>query len=1385
MANVLKKTKFIRIGITVCLLLFICASLLAQNSITVKITGLKVGDTCTVQIQKSAELFFFKKIGGISSGTPEHTFSNLSNGKWALKLDATGYYFPSTEVFELNGSPKLLEIKLNPITLANKTNYVYKWQDDSSYVGHAQQSYINEPNDIQILDQTIKIPEDFNSINLLNKHGIALSDKVSPWTPEDAFRLFQTVKRIPSLIINDDALATFKSEVKSVWYITDQEVIDDIQIVERNNIKFVTISRKAFTYASPLVVTLDGVKGRFYSKRLYGALVNFATNYGYDKNAVDQLANSRFGIRFLIPNAELKQIMGEDFSNFQEFSASEKISILCMFEELPDGMHVQSNLKYLSRRIAGQDNPTYPPAAAIAWVGRKTIEFMQKAFGGTQYSDVQRLILHEKAHFMWEGLFDQKLRDDWATTGGWFLDPTGATGWSTSNTTEFVSAYAHAKNPNEDMAESIAAYVVNPEILRSRSMKKFEFIRDRVMQGTRYVTIIRKDLTFQVYNLFPDYNYPGKIKKVDVEVNGLPEDDKELVIRIELNKIDPKQDGAKNAFIRITSSIGSFYDMWLSPIDNGNGFILEGRITISKFSKAGYWSVNQIILTDQVGNQRYENNSTFGLKIFINNPKEDIINPAYIDKTIKLSLGSGKYKYFTTDEYPDGETYQTIQANFDLLETNKMVYTGLNFAIPKNDEKGVRQDFQFGLIGDNPTYIQKDVQNKNINRINYKFPIPEYYPTGYYVTTSMFLIDEARNEGRAYFMRDTTAFRVEKNTTKHLRDSVYVKTKYPDFIPPILDVNQIYIKATPSNPTAPDGETLFEMEFFSRDSSAFLGNEAGLNNGFYTLRDPQGKVFNYGMQDDFYKFFGRDFFYPLKDPIGPPGNWRKYKVSTLLPKGSAPGLWGVEGITLIDRAGNKKYYNFTEIVRFDLEKADTTKLVQPKVEILGKKVNAKNAEALSLSISCKDCKNKNYRARFYSSMGGNSVVSEGKMSKDSIVVENIKLTGVNDGILYATVFMLDSTKTLLGIGKSIYAKDVLAPKSAILKTNLANFGKSNIDSLIYQIKASEQKGSYILKIKQASITPAKQNTQLPILFKTEVVEKTITGTFSNATISLKDSLLKGFEDGLIEITCIVRDSVDNESEPVISKIYKDTREPALSISKTSSANGKLVLTIRSNEYISNSLSNADMTIKNGSITEIKKLDNRNFEISINRTCADSLTLNVLAGKLLDTVGNKNQATTSSLLDIQKPSLPTISVANIQNLSTAAVGTYQWYIDNKAITGATQNNYVATASGAYTLVVKNTQGCASAPSAAITIAITGILEAPIISIYPNPTRDRITIATESKGDIEIIDAIGISVKRFSSVNSGDILDISSLTSGKYILRFTDNKTRVSTFSLIKD
>ena len=41
-------------------------------------------------------------------------------------------------------------------------------------------------------------------------------------------------------------------------------------------------------------------------------------------------------------------------------------------------------------------------------------------------------------------------------------------------------------------------------------MRKYEFIRDRIMHGTTYKAQIREDLTFTVYNLFGYIKLPGK-----------------------------------------------------------------------------------------------------------------------------------------------------------------------------------------------------------------------------------------------------------------------------------------------------------------------------------------------------------------------------------------------------------------------------------------------------------------------------------------------------------------------------------------------------------------------------------------------------------------------------------------------------------------------------------------------------------------------------------------------------------------------------------------------------------------------------------------------------------------------------------------------------------
>jgi len=1228
-------------GILLYLLLLTTSILSAQSSIQFKATSIKPGDSCTILIQKSSENFYQKKLIAGADSTVSYTFSNISNGKWALSIDATGYYFPPTQVFNLTDKSILVETRFILITLANSVDYVYKWQDDSSYLGHAQQSYINGQPDYKVINDPIKVPDDFSSINLISISGIALSNKLTSWSSEDAYRLYQMVKRVPLLNASKGLLSTNTANVNSVWSITDDEVVSDISINLLNGIKYVTISRKAFVYATPLVAELDGIKGRFFSKRLYNAVISFATNFGNDANAVSTIADQNFGIKFLDPGTDLKNLMNEDPSNFQSFSAFEKITILSMFEELPDGMHAQANLKYIVHRIAGQDNPKYPSAAAIAWTGLKTIEFMQKAFSTPDYGAIQRLILHEKAHFLWDGLFEQKLKDDWSLLGGWYLDPTAPSGWSTTKTTEFVSAYAHALNPNEDMAESVATYVTNPNLLMSRSIGKYEFIRDRVMFGTRYVAIIRKDLTFTVYNLMPDYNYPGKIEGVNVSVIGLPNEDKKLVIELKIHAIDSTKDGASYGFTRISSSIGTFFDMYLNQV-NGNSFLLRGEISITKFAKNGYWTVNQIMLSDAVGNKRYENNNTFGLKIFINNPLEDLLPAKYKEGTLNLSLGNSKFSSFATYETIDGKNYQYVQAKFDVVEKNAISYIGLNFAMPTN-QKGVYKELQFGVLSGDTNYVKRDQNDKELSHITYRYPIPEYYPSGYYPITQIFLRDEPQNEFRETFMNDTTGYKVNGNQQKHVRDSILIKTNYPDFLPPILDVNAISIKATPTNPLSPDGETAFEMEFFAKDSSEFSGHEAGIQNGYYVLRDPQGKQFGFSMQGD---LDNNNFYYLLEDPYGNPGLWRKYKVKTLLPKGSAPGLWGVESISLNDRAQNSKYFNFVELVRFDLEKADSALIVNPSIQILTKKVNAKTVDSVSMSIACKSCSGKLYRARFYSDMGGESILSEGIMKSDSIVVNNINLRGVNDGVLFTTVFILDTSKVLLGISKAEYKKDVVIPKSNLFKTNLSNFGKSNIDSLVLDVRVTEKNLAYNIILSQNSIIKTdangNQSQSLNSISSIKVGDSiVIVGLLMDTIGKLNNIPLKSFEDGIIGLKIFYFDSVGNQSELVNSIIYKDTKDPLIAISKIAINGLKANFSISANEFISNNLVKDSIAVSNATIDSLVKTSNRIYSLYFTRKCNDTISINIKPNSIIDTVGNKNISIVYINTDTLVPILPNV------------------------------------------------------------------------------------------------------------------------------------------------
>ena len=1079
------------------ILFFFSFTIFGQNDFKVIVEGLKAGDSARVTIQKSSESLFKKWAKSEDGSNVELNFTgneSLGNGKWALSIDATGYTYPTAKIINI---PSDVSAKITLTEMISDGKYKYTWNDDDSAAGHNTQSYYSEPTEIKVLDKTVKVPNDYSSIFLRNRYGIILSDENEPWSVEDSYRLFKTMEMLP-YDPYDGVDFSSGDNIRGIFKLTKDDQYRDISITQEGSLKNVTISQRAFVYASPQIVTIDGIKGKFYSKRLYHSIINYLTDFGNDADEVNKIANASFGVKFMESNQETEGLMGEDSSNFQSFTPEEKIEILGMFEELPEGFHKQEGLKYLVRRINGQDNPKYKTAAAIAWTGgssdylenyttptdgskANTIEFMSKAFNGGSLNDSRRLILHEKAHFLWEYSFDDNLKEDWAEIGGWFEDPTSASGWSTYNTTESVSAYAHLKNPNEDMAESIAFYLTNPDKLLNVSVKKYEFIRDRVMHGTRYVAQIREDLTFTVYNLFPDYTFPGKVTGLDIEVTGEPTADKQVTLKVKLNSENFPLDGASEVYTRFVSSIGTIHDIRLNP-QNGESVdsILVGTSTWNKYEKAGYWTLKYMKIYDQVRNARYENTSTVGMKLFINNVHEDILPPVW-NYDLKLEEVDGKFTNSLNETQPDenGIDMKAIKISSSIYDNRRMnriltriINPTIDSATGEKLESGdfiyERQNQAYPLVDSERGYDNDYDSDKHFESY---LAVPSYFPSGYYSVSMLNMEDYAGNGADVFFVKDTSDFYISPADKlinyKDVRDSIYVKTEYPDYRRPEIDINNITIVAEPTKPEAPDGETRVDITLIARDISDFVGKEAGVSAVSFVLRDPLGN-------DHGYQTGNSTMNHPALDKTrGNPNydgssEWKAFDFNLTLPQGSPPGKWGLLEAMVRDKAGNMRKYSFVEYVRFDVIESDVVLTTPLEVEILEKHINAKNVDSISAKMSCSPCKDLNYVYTIYSRMGGGGAVvrGEGVFESDTIVVNNIKTSGVLDGLVNLTVQVTDTTSALVATKTAEYLKDVVYPKAYYSKSNIQDQGWSNIDNIVVDIEVESQdvNGTYNVNV---------------------------------------------------------------------------------------------------------------------------------------------------------------------------------------------------------------------------------------------------------------------------------------------------------------------------------
>ncbi|WP_163834887.1 Ig-like domain-containing protein [Spartinivicinus ruber] len=832
------------------------------------VTGLDPETTAKITIASDTTL----KTKAVT-GNGSFCFEQYSNSA-TIHAYAPGYEVQNSSRKVTSGNTNFNFVK----TPACEDGYssCFKWEDSEESTSEYQ-SYINKKQTITFSNQTIEIVDNSAANALLHDYNIALIDTPdNAWSLEHASRLLNTIRMIPQPKRNSYGEQKL---TPSVWEITDKALTDDVEVITEGKTKKIRINEKTFVNAAPRLVEIDGVKGRFFSKRLHHALVNVVTDFGNDSAAVEKIMKERFGVSLKANISQLTAGTTNESDNyFQPFLPREKVKLINIFEDMPTGMHKIEGLTHLVRRKNGMENPLYPSLAAIAWhsgensSGNGYIEFMEKAFAHNADDFVHRLIVHEKAHYIYGKVINGQTRSDWAEVGGWYVDPNDKDGWSTSKQTEFVSAYAHTKNPNEDMAESIAYYILNPDKLRSRSPKKFDFIQKRIMKGSQYLSIIDQDMTFEVLNLYPDYIYPGKIKNVEIGVTTENNGDKKVHVTVKLHAKDSQLEGATETNVRVYSQIGTFKDFSLKPVDQSGApakvsTILTGSFVLDKNAPQGYWRPDQIALNDLNGNERFSGANDFGWKLYIDNANSDTTPPAYVPNSLTLNV--------TQDHNSYAEPVNKITAEWRVAEAVGMAETDPCFGSMKH---GSAKLYSIGKHGG---------FNETSNTCKLVYIMPNYMASGAYSMSEVVMKDKALNWGRFNFHGSERSRQVTLTSTN------------PDTQPPVLNLNQISVSATPVNPSNPNGETIVTINYQVSD------NISGFDYARIKLRDPQGVTHEFFHQPN---NDGRLFF------EGNPNTAKVYTKKIHLPAGSAPGIWGVTEISVYDMASNYQNHNFAETV---------------------------------------------------------------------------------------------------------------------------------------------------------------------------------------------------------------------------------------------------------------------------------------------------------------------------------------------------------------------------------------------------------------------------------------------------------------------------------------
>ena len=157
-------------------------------------------------------------------------------------------------------------------------------------------------------------------------------------------------------------------------------------------------------------------------------------------------------------------------------------------------------------------------------------------------------------------------------------------------------------------------------------------------------------------------------------------------------------------------------------------------------------------------------------------------------------------------------------------------------------------------------------------------------------------------------------------------------------------------------------------------------------------------------------------------------------------------------------------------------------------------------------------------------------------------------------------------------------------------------------------------------------------------------------------------------------------------------------------------------------------------------------------------------------------------------NVINPPMPIITLDTIPNLLfTGTFATYQWFLNDTAIPGATSNHITQSApiGSVYKVVVSDANGCFDT-SAAFVVGGALTVKTPVnsdeIRIYPNPVASMLHIDAPEKVLVSIMSPDGrILINRKEAIT----VNVSQLADGMYmIMVYDENNVLLKTAKFIK-